>query len=72
MLRKEVQKPSYTPLSVVCDICRIRMSTRTTRSRLDQFIQDHHVCDPKVGVRVVSLKTAARAIWYTDVKGDFE
>ena len=68
----KIPKPSLTPLAVVCDICRIRMSTKTTRSRIDQFIQDHHVCDPKVGVRVVSLKTAARAFLYTDVKGDSE
>ena len=69
MLPKPI-KPIPTPLFVVCDICRIRLpTTRIAQNKVTQFIRDHHVCDPEVGVRIVDLTVSNKAARYTNVRG---
>lgn len=52
-------------LVVVCDMCRIKMSANSKDAL--QFITDHHVCDPDIGIRIVSTY-AEKVISYLDVE----
>lgn len=52
-------------LVVVCDMCRIKMSANSIDA--EQFVRDHHVCDPDKGIRIVSTY-AEKVIGYLDVE----
>jgi len=64
-------------LDIVCDICQIKMhfgrrKNKKYQDKIFQFIQDHHVCDPDKGVRILNLDKATKYSFYTDVEGDTE